>query len=171
MTASCVSFQLSSNAIVAPLASCSSKVGSCNAPGTPNAVSEGPIARRITLFGSVPLMIKPPMPTLSAVCTSRRVEMFNCLPVRTTESGSFGSVPDLNSDRLSSPSPSASPLCPPSAGLLIWCKDKRAASQLMKSTWGAMPTRVTNGSGFPARVSIQTGTAGTFTFVGSATPW
>ena len=44
---------------------------------TPTALSDGPIARRITFFGAVPVMIKPPMPTawLAAHAeTSRDVE-------------------------------------------------------------------------------------------------
>ena len=36
---------------------------------------EGPMARRMTFLGWVPVMIKPPMSTLSPVCTDRRVEM------------------------------------------------------------------------------------------------
>ena len=36
---------------------------------------------------------------------------------------------------------------------------------------GEISTRAMNGSGFPVRVSIQTGTAGTLGLVDSAIPW
>src|SRR6266699_864455 len=69
--------QLSLEAIKAPLPSCSSNVGSANAPGTlyGGAPSSGPMARIITLFGVVPCTIKPPIITLSPVWTRARVEM------------------------------------------------------------------------------------------------
>jgi hypothetical protein len=53
----------------------SSSVGSCNAPGTPEFVSVGPIARTITFLGAFPVMMNPPMATLSPVSTRARLEM------------------------------------------------------------------------------------------------
>src|SRR2546430_15280027 len=67
--------QSSLRPIKAPVPSCSSKVGSCNGLGTPYWLSSGPMARIITLFGSVPCTINPPIITLSPVCTKERVEM------------------------------------------------------------------------------------------------
>ena len=66
------SIQLSLLAINAPVPSCNSRVGSAS---TPARGSEGPIARTITFFGCVPVMIKPPIKTLSPVSTRRRVEI------------------------------------------------------------------------------------------------
>src|SRR4051794_36175386 len=50
----------------------SSRTGSASALGT--LVMEGPIARIMTRLGTLPVIIKPPMPTLSPVCTRIRVE-------------------------------------------------------------------------------------------------
>src|SRR5664279_4215080 len=57
----------------------SSRKGSASAPGN-NEESEGPIARMITFFGWVPVIIKPPIRTLSPVSTRRRVEMLPKVP-------------------------------------------------------------------------------------------
>ena len=38
--------------------------------------SDGPIARTMTLFGCVPVMMKPPIRTLLPVSTRKRVEIF-----------------------------------------------------------------------------------------------
>ena len=40
----------------------------------PKRVKEGPMARISTCFGTLPLMMKPPIPTLFPVCTRIRVE-------------------------------------------------------------------------------------------------
>ena len=45
------------------------------APGTPNFVREGPIPRMMTRFASLPVMMKPPIMTLSPLFTRRRVEI------------------------------------------------------------------------------------------------
>ena len=55
----------------------SSSVGFGRAPGTPKGMSEGPIARMITLIVlTLPVAIIPAMRTLSPLNTRRRVEMF-----------------------------------------------------------------------------------------------
>src|SRR6266446_6165270 len=76
--ASCAgsSLQLSSVIVVNPAGPCSSSTGSASASGTPDCVNEGPIARRIRCLGPVPVMMNPPMPTLSPVWTRVRVERF-----------------------------------------------------------------------------------------------
>jgi hypothetical protein len=74
---SSLSRQLSFVVTGSPAPSKSSSTGSCNAPSTACAVSDGPIARRITFFGSVPVMMMPPIKTFSPVCTLSRVEMFS----------------------------------------------------------------------------------------------
>ena len=43
---------------------------------TPIALSEGPVARKISVFACVPLMINPPMRTFCPVPTLIRVEIF-----------------------------------------------------------------------------------------------
>src|SRR5438034_261670 len=53
---------------------CSSKMGSASGLGTPKLAKEGPIPRRTTRLGSLPVMIKPAIPTLASVRTRRRVE-------------------------------------------------------------------------------------------------
>src|SRR2546423_2734729 len=60
---------------------CNSRTGSGNGFGMPKRVRDGPIARMITCFGTVPVMMKPPMPTWSPVKTWRRVERFNACEV------------------------------------------------------------------------------------------
>src|SRR5439155_1391422 len=67
--------QLSLEASKAPALSCSSNVGLASTLGTPNGVSSGPIARTMTIFDAVPWTMKPPIITLSAVCTKLRVLM------------------------------------------------------------------------------------------------
>ena len=58
--------------------------------------SEGPIARTITFFGWVPVMMNPPMRTLSAVSTRRRVEIFpNKLPDGVTVGVALGATVDV----------------------------------------------------------------------------
>jgi hypothetical protein len=56
-----------------PEKSCST--GSCSAPGTPSAVSEGPRARTTIVLGALPPMMKPPIITSSPVSTLPRVAM------------------------------------------------------------------------------------------------
>ena len=53
-----------------------SRNGSASGFGTPDEFKEGPIARTRTCFGLAPVMMKPPMPTLSPVPTRIRVERF-----------------------------------------------------------------------------------------------
>ena len=60
ISASCVSLQLSFTIVVKPAGPCSSITGSASAPLT---VKEGPIARRMTRLGALPVMMKPPIPT------------------------------------------------------------------------------------------------------------
>ncbi len=50
-------------------------MGSASAPANRQA-SDGPIARTITFFGCVPVIMNPPIRTLSPVSTRKRVEMF-----------------------------------------------------------------------------------------------
>jgi hypothetical protein len=66
------SFQLSLLAIVAPLRSCNSRKGFASEPLSGR---EGPMARKSTFFGCVPVTMSPPMRTLSFVPTCNRVEM------------------------------------------------------------------------------------------------
>ena len=65
--------------MMAPVESCNSRTGSASAPATPKSVKDGPIARMTTNLGSVPLMMKPPIPTLVPVSTSTRVERLRAL--------------------------------------------------------------------------------------------
>src|SRR5450432_4277829 len=76
IAASCTgsSLQLSFMIVTNPPGPCSSSTGSASALGTPNWVKEGPMARRSTCFGALPVMMNPPIPALSPVCTSMRVE-------------------------------------------------------------------------------------------------
>src|SRR2546430_16819306 len=69
--------QLLLEAIRVPMPLCSYSVGSASALGMlyGGADNSGPIARRMTVFGPVPWTIKPPIMTLSPVCTKARVEM------------------------------------------------------------------------------------------------
>ena len=69
-----VSFQLSLVIVVKPPNPCSSITGSASGSGTPKAAKEGPIPRRSTVLGAVPVIMNPPMPTLASVSTRRRVE-------------------------------------------------------------------------------------------------
>ena len=64
--------QLSLDLIKAPEPSRNSRIGSANAP---ERGSDVPMARTMTRFGCVPLMIKPPISTLSPVSTRKRVAM------------------------------------------------------------------------------------------------
>src|SRR5436190_7683216 len=66
-----MSLQLSLLIVVKPAGPCSSITGSASASLT---VKEGPIARRMTRFGALPVMMKPPIPTSAPVRTSIRVE-------------------------------------------------------------------------------------------------
>src|SRR4026208_1475812 len=63
--------QLSLVTVANPVGPCSSRTGSANGLPTTN---EGPIARRRTFLGPLPVMINPPIPTLSLVRTRIRVE-------------------------------------------------------------------------------------------------
>src|SRR5436190_213310 len=67
--------QLSLDAIKAPAPLCNSNVGLNNTLGTPNGMSSGPMARIMTVFGALPWTVKPPIMTLSAICTKPRVLM------------------------------------------------------------------------------------------------
>ena len=64
--------QLSFVAMTAPEESWSSRTGFANTPLRGN---DGPIARTISFFGCVPVMINPPMSTSSPVSTRSRVEI------------------------------------------------------------------------------------------------
>src|SRR5678816_4341452 len=57
-----------------PLGPCSSIVGSASGFGTPKLDKDGPIPRTSTVLGSLPVMMKPPIPTWSPVSTSIRVD-------------------------------------------------------------------------------------------------
>src|SRR5438105_15963183 len=83
----CVSFQSSLAKIRLPLPSCSSKIGLASASAIPEAASEGPIARMMTFFGSEPVMMNPPIKTLSPPSTRRRVEMLSNFPKPGVEVG------------------------------------------------------------------------------------
>src|SRR5437762_5592198 len=60
--------------VMNPGGPCSSKMGSASGLGTPKLANEGPIPRRTTRLGSLPVMINPPMPTFASVRTRIRVE-------------------------------------------------------------------------------------------------
>src|SRR5204863_3987307 len=66
--------QLSLMIVVKPGGPCNSSTGSASGLGTPKAANEGPIPRRSTCLGALPVMMKPPMPTLASVRTRIRVE-------------------------------------------------------------------------------------------------
>src|SRR5450755_2075536 len=67
-----LTFQLSLMMVVKPLGPCSARVGSASELATP---VEGPIARRSSSLGTLPVMMNPPMPALSVpVSTRSRVE-------------------------------------------------------------------------------------------------
>src|SRR4051794_6139917 len=55
----------------------SSRTGSRRRSVTPNWESDGPIPRSTTAFDACPVMINPPIITLSPVSVRRRVERFN----------------------------------------------------------------------------------------------
>src|SRR6476620_9141376 len=59
-------------ASIKPLGPCSASVGSASLSASG---SDVPIPRTITFFGWVPVIIKPPIRTLSPVSTRRRVEI------------------------------------------------------------------------------------------------
>ena len=65
IAASWVSLQLLLVIVAKPLGPCSSMIGSASGLAIPTTLNDGPIARRSTCFGAVPVMINPPMPTLS----------------------------------------------------------------------------------------------------------
>src|ERR1051325_10065224 len=67
--------QSSFEAIRAPELLRSSKTGSLSALVIPEPVSDGPIARMITLLSSRPVIIKPPIMALPPEPTHARVEM------------------------------------------------------------------------------------------------
>src|SRR5262249_601524 len=75
-----LSCQLSSCISKAPLEPRSSKVGSARKSGTPAAPSDGPIPRKATGLGPLPVIMNPPINTLSPVSTRIRVEIFNARP-------------------------------------------------------------------------------------------
>src|SRR5438874_1678733 len=78
MAVSWVSRQLLFETIVAPLPSCSSRNGSASGSGTPKVPSDGPIPRRTSWDGSSPVIMRPPIMTLSLVRTKprRRMRLF-----------------------------------------------------------------------------------------------
>src|SRR5205814_939836 len=53
---------------------CNSRMGSASGLGTPKITKEGPIPRRPAFLGAPPVMINPPIPTLSPLWTRIRVE-------------------------------------------------------------------------------------------------
>ena len=66
---------------------------------TPEVASDGPIARMMTVLGVVPpVIMNPPMATLSPVSTSTRVEMLSALP---TAGDGVGLDSPLESDSVS----------------------------------------------------------------------
>ena len=69
-------FSVSLEAIIAPVESNNSSIGSASGLVTPPPEREGPIARSTTCLLSLPVMIMPPIKTLSPVPTFARVEMF-----------------------------------------------------------------------------------------------
>src|SRR5215212_6111194 len=69
-----VSFQLSLITVVNPAGPCSSITGSASTSVSPLWIKEGPIPRTITCLEALPVMMKPPMPTLSPTETRMRVE-------------------------------------------------------------------------------------------------
>src|SRR5215210_1647185 len=74
IAACCVSFQLSLMTVVNPAGPCSSITGSASTSVSPLWIKEGPIPRTITCLEALPVMMKPPMPTLSPTDTRMRVE-------------------------------------------------------------------------------------------------
>src|SRR6266446_9708891 len=66
--------QLSLMMVTNPGGPCSSKIGSASGLGTPELANEGPIPRRTTRLGSLPVMMNPPMPTFASVRTRMRVD-------------------------------------------------------------------------------------------------
>src|SRR5436190_13389034 len=60
--------------VVNPVGPCNSRTGSASTLGTPACASDGPMARRRRCLAAVPVMMKPPMPTLSPVWARKRVE-------------------------------------------------------------------------------------------------
>src|ERR1044071_2082576 len=78
-----VSFQLLFGTVMNVPEPCNSRVGSANSSeaGNPNFVKDGPIARMITLLGTLPVMIRPPIPALSPVSTRIREDRLSaCAP-------------------------------------------------------------------------------------------
>src|SRR5436190_4574045 len=66
--------QLSLVIVTNPGGPCNSRTGSARGLGTPELANEGPRPRRYNRLGWLPVMIKPPILTLSPVCTSILVE-------------------------------------------------------------------------------------------------
>src|SRR5438876_6466945 len=66
--------QLSLMMVTNPGGPCSSKMGSASGLGTPKLAKEGPMPRRTTRLGALPVMMNPPMATLLPVRTRMRVE-------------------------------------------------------------------------------------------------
>src|SRR5947207_910660 len=60
--------------VVKPGGPCNSITGSASGLGTPKLANEGPIPRRSTCLGALPVMMNPPMATLLPVRTRMRVE-------------------------------------------------------------------------------------------------
>ena len=67
IASSWVALQLSFVIVAKLPGPCSSSTGSASTLGTPKWVSEGPMARTSTCLGALPVMMKPPMPTLLPV--------------------------------------------------------------------------------------------------------
>src|SRR3977135_2018173 len=77
--ASCESLQLLFVMVPNAPGPWTSRVGSArtSAAVKPNLVNEGPMARMMTCFGTAPVMVKPPMPTLFPVSVRMRVDRFS----------------------------------------------------------------------------------------------
>src|ERR1043166_8990732 len=60
---------------------CNSRTGSGSTLGEPNSDRGGPMARRSTVLGGRPVMMKPPIPTRSFTSTRSRVERLMALVV------------------------------------------------------------------------------------------
>ena len=70
------SCQLSFSNNKAPLPSRNSRVGSASTSLRPELVSDGPIPLTATSFAPFPVMMNPPIMTLSPISTRNRVEIF-----------------------------------------------------------------------------------------------
>jgi hypothetical protein len=75
-----VSFQSLLLISTEPSAARNSRTGFASRSVRPNCSSDGPMARMITLFDALPVIMKPPINASSPVSTRRRVEILsNCV--------------------------------------------------------------------------------------------